>query len=308
MRRELQGLWAIFRAGLRAGQVDAIISATSPPLLVVIAAVLAKIRRARHYHWLFDMYPELATALGEIPDGAPARLFSSATRWAYRSADCVVALDEDMASRLKGYGVEARIIPPWVFQSLIDARAAQLPGSAIPDAGPVWLYSGNLGRAHEWRTLLDAQRIIEADGARWRLVFQGGGPSWPLAQEYATSLGLSRCDWRPYVPEDQLPASLLAADVLVVTQRPETTGLLWPSKLALAASLPRSILWVGPTDRAIARDLAEIPGTGIFAPGDAAGIAKWLAESRLKSDVQPRDPVAIRAEGLRQWVEIVCAP
>jgi hypothetical protein len=153
--------------------------------------------------------------------------------------------------------------------------------------------------------LLDAQRLLEVAGAPWRLVFQGGGPAWPAAQEYSASIGLSRCNWRPYVPEEQLPASLLAADVLVVTQKPETCGLLWPSKLALATSLPRPVLWVGPTDRAIARDLAGVPGAGIFAPGDATGVAKWLCENGLKKCAATRDPAAIRAAGLREWVGIV---
>ena len=308
--RELRGLLALFRAALSAGRVDAIVSATSPPLLVVIAATIARLRRARHYHWLFDMYPELATALGEIPDGWLTRFFYAATRRAYRRAECVVALDQDMAARLKAYRVTARIIPPWVFQSLITARASQPLAPLTPaHPEPIWLYSGNLGRAHEWRTLLDAQRLLETAGAPWRLVFQGGGPSWPAAREYADQLGLIRCEWRPYVPEDQLPASLLAADVLAVTQKPETCGLLWPSKLALIASLPRPILWVGPIDRAIARDLAALPQAGVFAPGDAHGVARWLAEAALARPSVLRDPVAIRAESLRQWLEMLgCAP
>lgn len=310
LRREIEGLWALLRAALRSGPVDAVVSATSPPLLVVVAAIVAKVRRARHCHWLFDMYPELATALGEIPDGPMARLFSAAARWAYRAADSVVALDEDMAARLKTYGVTPRIIPPWVFQSLIDARSRSLPfilHNSTFNLSPLWLYSGNLGRAHEWRTLLDAQRILETAGTPWRLVFQGGGPAWTAAMEYAAGIGLARCDWRPYVPEDQLPASLLAADVLVATQKPETCGLLWPSKLALAASLPRPILWVGPTDRAIARDLSTLPGNGIFAPGDAQGVAKWLAESGLNPRTVTRDPAAIRTAALAKWVDLVTA-
>jgi glycosyltransferase involved in cell wall biosynthesis len=308
MRRELQGLWALFRAALATGGVDAVVSATSPPMLVVIGAVVAKLRRARHYHWLFDMYPELATALGEVPEGAPARIFSAATRWAYRRAECVVALDEDMADRLKGYGVESRIIPPWVFEALLAALAAQRPYAGNgPNEGeaPVWLYSGNLGRAHEWRTLLDAQRLLEGEGTPWRLVFQGGGPAWAAAQEYARQAGLARCEWRPYVPEAELPGSLLAADVLVVTQKPETCGLLWPSKLALVTSLPRRILWVGPTERAIARDLAALPQAGVFAPGDAAGVAKWLGQVALPGATTVRDAAAIRSAALEQWVELV---
>ena len=305
MKRELQGLWALFRAAMGVGRVDAIVSATSPPLLVVAAGVIAKMRGARHYHWLFDMYPELATALGEVPDGFVAGMFAAATRWAYRGAKCVVALDEDMAIRLRGYGVTARIIPPWVFQSLIAARAAQsLKPADGGKAERIWLYSGNLGRAHEWRTLLDAQRILETAGAPWRLVFQGGGPSWPAAQEYAASIGLTRCEWKPYVPEEELPNSLLAADLLVVTQKPETCGLLWPSKLALVTSLPRPILWVGQRDRAIARDLATLPQAGVFAPGDAAGAAGWITGLDPVQACTVRDPVAIRGAGLREWVSI----
>ena len=303
--RELHGLWRLFRAALGAGRVDVVVSATSPPLLVVIGAVIASLRRARHYHWLFDMYPQLATALGEIPEGRMARLFAAATRWAYRRADSVVALDEDMASRLKEAGVTACIIPPWVFASLITARAAQPLERSREPHEPIWLYSGNLGRAHDWQTLLDTQRLLEASGSPWRLVFQGGGPAWPLAKAYAREAGLTRCDWRPYVQEDQLPASLLAADVLVVTQKPETCGLLWPSKLALATSLPRAILWVGPTDRAIARDLATLPQSGIFAPGDSAGIARWLSDCALKSECQYRDPASIRTTALQQWVDML---
>jgi hypothetical protein len=282
-----------------------VVSATSPPLLVVIGAVVARLRGARHYHWLFDMYPELATALGEIPDGRAARLFSAATRWAYRGARKVVALDEDMAARLKEYGVQAAVIPPWVLGGVLQALGGLGLSGRDGHRGGVWLYSGNLGRAHEWRALLDAQWLLEAERAEWTLVFQGGGPAWAAAQEYARQAGLIRCEWRPYVPEDQLPRSLLAADVLIVTQKPETCGLLWPSKLALVAALPRPILWVGPTDRAIARDLATLPQAGIFSPGDAAAIATWLRTRSPEPVTSLRDPAAIRAAGLRQWVEMI---
>ena len=306
MKRELQGLWSIFRTALRAGRVDAVVSATSPPLLAVVAGVIAKLRRARHYHWLFDMYPELATALGEVPNGMVTGMFSTAMGWAYRGANCVVALDEDMAERLGGYGVNAMIIQPWVLEPMLKARAATdwADESVATQGGErIWLYSGNLGRAHEWRTLLDAQKVLEDSGPQWRLVFQGGGPSWKAAQEYAERLGLKRCDWRPYVPEKDLPASLLAADVLVVTQKPETCGLLWPSKLALVTSLPRVILWVGPTNRAIARDLAKLPQAGIFAPGDAGGAAKWLSDPCVECVL--RDPVVTRQAAIQEWVDII---
>jgi hypothetical protein len=107
------------------------------------------------------------------------------------------------------------------------------------------------------------------------------------------------------VAAEELPASLMAAEVLVVTQKPETCGLLWPSKLALVGSLPRQILWVGPTDSAIARDLALIAGAGVFAPGDAEGVAKWLTENGLKKVRVALEPEWLREVGIREWVGIV---
>ncbi len=139
-----------------------------------------------------------------------------------------------------------------------------------------WLYSGNLGRAHEWRTLLDAQRLLEARGIPVRLVFQGDGASRPAAMAYAESIGLQRCEWKGYVPESDLNASLTRAQVLVATQRPETLGLLWPSKLALLERLPRPILFIGPTGGAIAGRLRRRPGMGVFAPGQPEEVAAWI--------------------------------
>jgi colanic acid biosynthesis glycosyl transferase WcaI len=311
MRRELGGLWRILMGGLKAGRVDAVVSATSPPLLVFVAALVAKLRGARHYHWLFDMYPELATALGEIKEGPMARMFSTLAQWAYREADCVVALDEDMAGRLAGRlkAFKVKVIAPWVFESLIRART-QAMGHGMSD-GPeplTWLYSGNLGRAHEWRTLLDTQRILEEANSGWKLIFQGGGPGWADAREYAEKIGLKGCEWRGYVPEEELPASLLKAAVLVVTQKPETQGLLWPSKLALVKTLPRRILWIGPTDGAIGRELGALPQAGIFQPGDAAAVAQWLGGQDVEIVIQSaaiQDPDLVRREGLKQWLGII---
>jgi colanic acid biosynthesis glycosyl transferase WcaI len=118
-------------------------------------------------------------------------------------------------------------------------------------------------------------------------------------------LNLRQCDWKPYVPEADLQSSLLRAQVLVVTQRPETRGLLWPSKLALVSTLPRPILWIGPVDGAIAHMLRDLPSAGIFAPGQATQIADWL-ESLQKagatSPIQPtQDATQQRTLSLKKW-------
>jgi hypothetical protein len=125
--------------------------------------------------------------------------------------------------------------------------------------------------------LLDVQAILESRHAGCRLLFQGGGPSWPAAQDRARELGLRECAWAGYVDEAELPGSLLACHLLVVTQLPAAQGLLWPSKLALAISLPRPLLWIGPKDGAVADVLRRFPHAGIFSAGEAEQIADWIS-------------------------------
>jgi len=279
MLREFLALGSILIHGLKSPRADLVISASSPPCLLVVAALIAARHRAKNVHWLMDMYPDLALALGELKPGFVSRVIAALMRWAYRRTDLVVALDKDMADRLKAFRVTSEIIPPWVLQPLM---ASQPSTETAPAPEWTWMYSGNLGRAHEWETLLQVQAILESRNLPHRLLFQGGGPSWPLAQARAQELNLRQCDWKPYVPEADLQPSLLGARVLVVTQRPETRGLLWPSKLALVSTLPRPVLWIGPVDGAIAHKLRSLPSAGIFAPGQAAEVADWL-ESLYRS-------------------------
>ncbi len=282
LKREMTALLTIWR---RAGQSvarqrpDLILALSSPPGLMVVAAWLAWRRRVPLAHWAMDLYPELALTLGEIRPGAASRALRAAMAWAYRRTALAVALDDDMREHFRTeYNLDARVLPPWPARTF-EQRAATA-SAAIPDPAAqwTWLYSGNLGRAHEWQTLLDAQHLLEARGVPVRLVFQGDGAARAAAQAYARQIGLARCEWKGYVTEDALIDSFLRARVLIVTQRPETRGLLWPSKLSAMEQLPRPVLFIGPADGAIARSLQARGNAGVFAPGDAEGTARWVEE------------------------------
>lgn len=311
MRRELAGLGRMLRAGLRQRRPDVVISGTSPPCLLVLATLLARRFRARSIHWAMDLYPELAVALGEIPPGGMAAGIETAVRCCYRRTDLTLALDGDMAAHLRELGARTECLRPWVSDAVwAQAQSLREVGVAAPAGEPwTWIYSGNLGRAHEWEALLATQQIIERMDAGIRLVFQGGGPSWTQAQERARTLELKNVEWRPYAEEKLLVESLLACHASVVTQRPETAGLLWPSKLGLVLTLPRPLLFIGSPDGAIARDLQSSRHAGVFAPSQVEAIAGWLLEQRRKpaavSLEETFDAGAHRTASLKRWKEIV---
>jgi len=337
--RELRAILNLLRIGLRRRRGEArpavVLAFSSPPLLLLLAWLVARRHRARLAHWAMDLYPELATALMQKGRrGLGLRLMQAAMGFAYRSAALVVALDGDMRRHLQEtYGLrEVKVLPPWPSQALEHAIREQVNmiGEIRHPAltGPVamahgtepwrWLYSGNLGRAHEWVTLLQAQRILEARGLPVELVFQGGGNARARARERAVELGLKHCQWQDYVAESELVANLLAARVLVVTQRPETRGLLWPSKLAVLRRLPRPILFVGPTQGAIAAELqAQGGAVGIFEPGCDDAVAEWIgscyqadqgrsaggSQRIVNEAVQGSGAFSAREAGCQQWAQ-----
>jgi colanic acid biosynthesis glycosyl transferase WcaI len=275
--RELKALAELFWKVLTAKRADVIVSTSSPPGLLVIATVLCFLKRAKSVHWALDLYPELALTLGSRVPEWIARILYAVTRICYRAAATVICLDEDMRDHIKRlYGVRSEIIQPWLLYKLESIRPSALD---YPAKDPfVWLYSGNLGRAHEWETLLDAQRILEDRGLNISLVFQGDGPARPMAEERVAKLQLQRVQWRPYAAETELSDALLRAHATVVTQKPSTQGLLWPSKLGLLVCLPRPIIFVGPVKGAIGDSVQRTCNSACFAPGEAESLADYLED------------------------------
>lgn len=270
--RELLSLARIQWRLLRAPAADGVIFLTSPPLLPLVSlAGRLRHRRAKWIHWAMDLYPDVAVALGEVREGSLLhRATAGAMAAVYRRCDLILALDEAMRGRIAAPEVPHLIVEPW---------PGPVAGTAEAKAGQerpfTWLYSGNLGRAHEWRTLLEAQARLETAGHPVDLVFQGGGPELEIARAAAAALGLKRCHWRDYAPEADLLASLLAADALIVTQHPETAGCLWPSKLSLVRLLGRPLVWVGP-EGTIADEMRKA-GHYAGAPEAAEALADHLA-------------------------------
>lgn len=289
----------LFWSGLLAGPCDWVLCLSDPPGLPFTAALLARIKRARLAHWAMDVYPEVAVRLGALPDGFASRLAGSAMTWGYHECDLLVALDEDMQGVIEqrgGRGV--RTLPPWPPRFESSPRASS---KAIPRR--TWLYSGNLGRAHEFLDLLEAQKVLETRDAPWRLAFQGGGPGHEEAKACAVAMGLKHCDWQPYADDETLLDSLLQADVLIATQKNAMLGLLWPSKLAVMRLTGRPLLWVGPARGKIGEELrAASPMNGVFSPGDAAAIARWIAGLPAADEHPPTtaDVVIQKAEQLRE--------
>jgi len=81
---------------------DIIVAKTDPPLISVVAMVVARMRRAHLVNWLHDLFPEIATALHVRGlNGGVARMLEWLRNLSLTTAVANVAIGEKMAKRLK---------------------------------------------------------------------------------------------------------------------------------------------------------------------------------------------------------------
>ena len=82
-------------------QQDVVLALTSPPLISVLAALFARLKRARFYYWIMDFNPYEAIAAGWLRPGSfGARLLERASLFSLDRASGIIALDRFMYDRL----------------------------------------------------------------------------------------------------------------------------------------------------------------------------------------------------------------
>ncbi|HYC48821.1 MAG TPA: glycosyltransferase [Burkholderiales bacterium] len=273
--------WMLLRV-VRRG--DALVAKTDPPLISVIALAVARIKGARMVNWLQDVFPEVAGALGlRVGTGILGKAIAAFRDWSVAGAALNIVLGERMAAVLRGRGVpQERIctIPNWADDTAITpVEASDNPLASewgLADKFVVG-YSGNLGRAHEFETILDAAGMIQHDD-RTRLLFVGSGAQAEMVRQAVVQRGLTNCIFRDYQPRERLALSLSVPALHLVSLRPEMEGFIVPSKFYGIAAAGRPAAFVGAEDGEVARILRRHDCGRSFQIGDAAGLAQYIRQ------------------------------
>jgi colanic acid biosynthesis glycosyl transferase WcaI len=284
--------WTLWRF---AGRGDIIVAKTDPPTLSVLAAPIARLRSARQVNWLQDLFPEVAERL-EV-GGRLGRAAYRPLRWlrdrSLRSAKMNVVPGDRMAAKLIDLGVNSsriRVIPNWADGDLI--RPVERSTNALRrqwDLGDAFTvgYAGNLGRAHESETIVEAVAATQAEqtpgelaastqAVRW--VFIGGGAQFEALKTEVARRKLKNVLFQGYQPREHLAESLSVADVHLVSLRPELEGLIVPSKFYGITAAGRPTIFIGDKDGEIPRLLKEYECGFAVAQGDAVGLVRVLRE------------------------------
>ncbi len=299
---------------------DVVVAMTDPPMLGAVLGPLARVRRARCVHWVQDLFPEVAEVLlGERWRGwrvAPLRWLRDRS---LVRADRVVAISPAMASRIAGIGVDPRrisVIENWTDDASIvpiDPTRNALRRDWNLEGCFVVGYSGNLGRAHDWRTMLEVASAFR-DRPEIRFLLVGDGKGMRDLAAAVRQRGLTNVLFKPYQPRTRLSESLALPDLHWLSLLPGLDGLIFPSKLYGILAAGRPSLLVGDVRGEISDVLRRAGAGWTVASGDAGSAVELIDRLAVNRGVVTSAGSAarilleagrLRSDAIRRWAQVL---
>ena len=296
---------------------DVVIAKTDPPLMSVVAKPVARRNGARLVNWLQDIYPETAVELG-VPfmRGPVAASLAALRNTTLREAAATVVVGDLMGRKVKTLGAPAErihVIPNWCNDE--DIRLVAPADNPLRQEWNlvdrfVLGYSGNLGRAHEFETVLAAAERLRNE-PRVAFLMIGGGKRFAELSAAVQARGLAGAfRFLPYQARTLLSYSLGVADVHWVSLDPRLEGLMVPSKFYGIAAAGKPVIVIGDPNGELAQ-LVQGNDCGVaIAPGDSEALTATLR--RLSHAPQTVSKMGARArqmldahftrrQGLARW-------
>jgi colanic acid biosynthesis glycosyl transferase WcaI len=284
------------------GATDVVVAQTDPPLISIAAALAARFKGAQLVNWLQDIFPEVASMLGANPLPAVLDRALRALRDAsLRSAEMNVVLGSRMLEYLSTRRVPAskcRVIENWADGERVHPK---LPGDSelrgrlgLADKFVIG-YSGNLGRAHEFETLLGAAESLRSDD-RIAFLFIGAGAKMDELKASVVRRHMTNFHFLPYQPRESLEDSLAAADVHWVTLIPSLEGLIVPSKFYGILAAGRPVVFIGDADGELSRIIRASHCGVVVANGNSKEL--FDAIKSLERDTDCRTNMGLAAREL----------
>lgn len=242
---------------------DTIVSKTDPPLIGILACIVAQLKGAYLIHWCQDVFPEIASALGVRM--LPRFLSNALTKLrnvALQSAKANITISDAMSKTLLLEGGvhpdrvhtihnwPQRIIKPLTTVESTRRREWNLEKRFVIG------YSGNLGRAHLPQHVLRLTHVL-TDIPDLTMLFVGGGHGMKVIQEAAHHFDRRNLTFKPLQPKDDLAHSLSVPDLHLISLNPACERYLMPSKYYGILAAGRAMIFLGNPLSTLAREIIE---------------------------------------------------
>jgi len=273
---------------LRNHEFDVVFTFEVSPVTVGIPAMfLAKLKTAKHFFWVQDLWPETLSATGAVKSPKALAMVGRMVRWIYKHCDTILIQSKGFEESAVKAGAERKKIkyfPNWaevLYQPITLARNAQIR-EEIPSHGFVAMFAGNLGEAQSLESIIDAAERLKEHDIHW--VFLGDGRKRSWLENEVKSKALNKVYILGSRPMEAMPAYFSLADVMLVTLRDDPVmSITIPSKVQSYLACAKPI--VGSLNGSGKAVLAESSAGYCVQSGDAEALANAvLTMSKLPSD------------------------
>lgn len=273
------------------GKFDNIFVFEPSPITVGIPAVfLKKIKKAKLFFWVQDLWPESLIATGTTKSSVVIKLVDKLARWIYKHCDKILVQCVGFKASIEQKNVSSNKIiyfPNWA-ETIYQPYKSQVVNHNMLDfpRGFVVLFAGNLGAAQSLDTIVSAAKILQ-NYQDIHFVFLGDGRQKANLEEQIKVNSLKNIHVLGQQPVDTMPYYFSLAQVMLVTLKKDPAfAITIPSKIQSYLACAKPI--IGALD-GYGADIIKDANVGLCG---SAEDATTLAENVLKTYKMNPDELA----------------
>ncbi|MGB3419909.1 MAG: glycosyltransferase family 4 protein [Dolichospermum sp.] len=257
---------------------------SAPPFLPIAAYIANLLLKVPYICLIYDLYPDIAIALGVVSDNHwIVKFWRAINRQVWQKSKGIIVLSSDMKERVIATCPEVSdkvsVIHSWGDPELIVPIAKEENWFAkkhnLVDKFTV-LYSGNMGRCHDLDTILAAAQQLKDEPIQFLCI--GGGPKREGFIREVANLGLKNFLFLPYQDKNVLPYSMTACDLSLVSLEDGLKGLVAPSKLYPALAAGRPVAAICPRSSYLRQLIADGKFGVAIDNGDSNALAAFILQ------------------------------
>lgn len=253
--------------------------------------------------WVQDLYGLGVTETG-TGGGRAARIITGVESALLRSASGVAVIHDRFASHvvenLRVKSDRARVVRNWSHLEDLDLppREEIRHKYGWADDETIALHAGNMGVKQGLENLVAAATVADERGDNVRFVLLGKGNQRDLIQ--ASARGVRNIQFIDPLPDLEYQATMAAADVLIVNEKPGVAEMAVPSKLTSYFSTGLPVV-VATDEGSVTAGEIESSGGGVRVDaGDALALLEAVRE--LGADGERARELGARGRAFRQDV------
>lgn len=263
--RYLAGLgyiWRCRKAIWKHRDCEAVFSQSSNAAGVMAFMVKRLLPKARLTYNVQDIFPENAAYIGSAK-GIVYKILSAEQRYAYRHADQIITISEDMKELLIEKGADSqrtKVVYNWSYTDSLyryeDVYSEKIAGFLSTGKFNV-VYAGNIGTMQNVDIVVEAAKLMQDEEDIHFHIF-GDGMYKERLQHKAE--GLSNISFWPMQPSELAPSIYAMADVNVIPLAPNIYRTALPSKTATCIACQKPIVFCFGNQSKFGRWIAQVPG------------------------------------------------